>query len=225
MSDEVYTEFWNGQLLELVTSEEKTYYTQLIRKESELLIQRPVNKQNVPMLIENGMTVTVCFHDDKKGLCNFASQLHLQQNGKIAITKPSIDAIKVVQRRQFFRVKVMLDMDLTLPPAEDANPNAEEAEGENITVITHDISGGGAAFTTESKIVEIGDKVEGTLYLKTKDNQQKIVFKGNVVNVIKQSNNMYKNALQFIDMREGTRSHIVKFCIAKQIEIRNKIKE
>lgn len=67
MSNEAYTEFWNGQLLELVTSEGKTYYTQLIRNESELLIQRPVNKQNVPMLIENGMMVTVCFHDDKKG--------------------------------------------------------------------------------------------------------------------------------------------------------------
>ncbi|MFD1414976.1 flagellar brake protein [Oceanobacillus jeddahense] len=215
-----YTGFWDGQLLEIITSEEKTYFTQLIGNKSDMLIQRPVNKQNVPMLVENGMAVTICFYDDEKGLSKFNTQLHLHSNGKITIDKPSSDAIKVVQRREFFRVKAMEEMHLTLPAAEDTDENLEET----VKVTTHDISGGGVAFFSHSKIVEMDDEVTGLLYLKMKKDTQKIAFKGRVVNVVKQPNQMIKNAIQFIDMREGIRSRIVQFCITKQIEIRNKLK-
>ncbi|GIO23517.1 flagellar brake protein [Oceanobacillus sp. J11TS1] len=220
MSGKEFTEFWNGQLFEIITPAEKIYFTQIIRNESELLIQKPVNKQNVPMLIESDMMVTVYFHNDEKGLCKFESEIRYHSNGKISLEKPYMDAIEVVQRRKFFRVKVMEKMDLILPPAKDT----EETEGESITVTTHDISGGGVSFIAHSKKVEVGDEVTGVLYLKTKLDTQKIEFKGKVVNVIKQANKMYKNAIQFIDMREGKRSKILKYCISKQIEIRNKIK-
>lgn len=220
MNEQTYTEFWTGQMLELLTSDKKIYFTQLIRHETDLLIQRPANKQNVPMLIENDMDVTVYFHDDQKGLCSFGSRINRHDNGKIIMTKPARDSIKVVQRRQFFRVKAAVEMTLVLPPAEDSN---EEEEKLNVT--THDISGGGAAFLSESKILEEGDAVKGVLYLKTDSEQDKVEFKGKIVNVMKQHNQFYKTALQFIDMREGPRSKIVKFCIVKQIEFRNKVKE
>ncbi|WP_152655920.1 flagellar brake protein [Oceanobacillus sp. CFH 90083] len=219
-----YTEFWDGQLFEIMTSEEKIYFTQLIWNKSDMLIQPPVNKQNIPMSIENGMCVTVSFLDDERGVCKFDTKIYRHLNGRISLNKPDTSEIKVVQRRKFFRVKIMLDMDLTLPPAEGINENREEIEAENITVTTHDISGGGVAFFTNFKIVEIGDQVTGVLYLKEKSDTQKIAFKGKIVNVMKQQNKMFKNAIQFMDMREGTRSKIVQFCIRKQIEIRNKLK-
>lgn len=67
--------------------------------------------------------------------------------------------------------------------------------------------------------------MKGVLYLKTDTEQNKVEFKGKIVNVMKQHNQFYKTALQFINMREGARSKIVKFCIVKQIEFRNKVKE
>ncbi|GEN87763.1 flagellar brake protein [Oceanobacillus sojae] len=220
MNEQIYTEFWDGQMLEILTSDKKTYFTQLIRHETELLIQRPANKQNVPMLIENDMDVTVYFHDDEKGLCSFGSRINRHDNGKIIMTKPSRDSIKVVQRRQFFRVKAAVEMTLILPSAEGS-----DEEGDKLNVTTHDISGGGAAFLSDSQILEEGDAVKGVLYLKTDTEQNKVEFKGKIVNVMKQHNQFYKTALQFINMREGARSKIVKFCIVKQIEFRNKVKE
>lgn len=224
MKEKEYTGFWDGQLFEIINAEGKKYFTQLIRNESELIIQRPVNKQNVPMIIENGMPVTVYFYEDEKGLRKFDAIIHRQQNGKTSITKPDKDAIQVVQRRQFFRVKAMEDMQLTLPPAEASDEHSEENENETITVTTHDISGGGVAFLTRSQLVEFGDKVTGTLYLKTRKESQMVAFRGKIVNVMKQSNGMFKNAIEFIEMREGTRSKIIQFCISKQIEVRNKLK-
>lgn len=221
MNQQTYTEFWDGQMLEILTSDKKTYFTQLIRHETDLLIQRPANKQNVPMLVENDMDVTVYFHDDQKGLCSFGSRINRHDNGKIIMTKPSGDSIKVVQRRQFFRVKAAVEMTLVLPPAKDSN----EEEGDKLNITTHDISGGGAAFLSESKILEEGEAVKGILYLKTDTEQEKVEFKGKIVNVMKQHNQFYKTALQFMDMREGARSKIVKFCIVKQIEFRNKVRD
>ncbi|MFD1064992.1 flagellar brake protein [Oceanobacillus locisalsi] len=224
MNEKEYTGFWDGQLLEIINADEKMYFTQLIRNEAELMIQRPVNKQNVPMLIENGMRVTVCFYEEEKGLCQFEAAIHYQ-NGKTSITKPDKDRIKFVQRREFFRVKAMEKMQVTLLPAEETDVHLEENKKETVNVTTHDISGGGVAFLTRSKLAETGDKVTGILFLKTRQESQTITFHGKIVNVMKQPNGMMKHAIEFIEMREGIRSKIIQFCISKQIEIRNKLKE
>ena len=66
--------------------------------------------------------------------------------------------------------------------------------------------------------------VKGSLHLKTPDKQLKVEFNGRIVRVMKQENQIYRISLQFVDMNESIRSEIIRYCMYKQIELRNKIK-
>src|SRR5690625_1556490 len=134
MSENVYTEFWKGQLLELLTPNKETYFTQIIKHENDLLIQRPVNRKNLLMSIEDSTSVTVYFQDDMKGLCTFNSKIYEPKKGNIVIKKPSTDNVKKTQRRRFFRVQASVDLHLVLPPIKNAN------HPEKLSTVTHDIS-------------------------------------------------------------------------------------
>lgn len=215
--DSCEVEFWSGQLLELHTPDRDIYYTQLIHNKPNLLIQRPVNKKNLPITITDHMPITVYFHDDKLGLCTFNSTISLHQSNQTIIEKPSSDSIKKAQRRRFFRVQANIQTYLIL-----AQENKSK-EVEELAVLTHDISGGGISFLYPSKIFREGDFIKGSLHLKTSTDQQKISFDGRVVNVLKHESKFYKTSIEFIKMQESTRSEIIKFCIQKQIELRKKL--
>lgn len=218
MDKNVYTEFWNGQLIEIHSPNQEIFFTQLIQHEPELLIQRPVNQKNIPMIIEDGMSVTIYFHDDVRGLCTFDSSIHLLQNRKPFINKPPVNAIKEAQRRHFFRIQVAVETHLLLPSVENLD------QVEDLVAFTYDISGGGASFLFPRKLVEEGNIVKGILHLNFNTNQKKVAFSGRIVHVIKQQNKIYKTSLQFVEMNESIRKDIIQFCMFKQIELRNKLK-
>lgn len=213
-----HVDFWDGQLLELITADHDVFFTQIIQHKPNLLIQRPVNRKNEPLLIQKGMPLTVYFHEDSHGLCTFESSVIQYQNNKIEIRKPLINSIEKAQRRYFFRVLVALEMHLILPSSQHSN------EQKQISILTHDISGGGVSFLSRDKIVEMGDLVEGALFLKTTTERKMVAFKGKVVYAMKHHDQFYKIALQFVDMKESVRSEIIRFCLSKQIELRKKLK-
>ncbi|NEU30623.1 hypothetical protein GN156_07490 [bacterium LRH843] len=219
IEDKDFIEFWSGQLFELQTADRESFFTQIIKVETNFYIQQPVNKDNIQMpLTNNDIPITVYFHDDLRGLCTFESNIRLQRNRLAIINKPYQSSIKKAQRRRFFRVQVAVDLCLIHPSKEKSN------EIKNTIFLTHDISGGGFSFLCPYKVVEKGALVEGILQMKTKDFQKKVKFHGKIVNVIKQEGHFFRFSLEFIQMKESVRSYIIKFCMLKQIELRNKLK-
>lgn len=217
MSHSLADDFWVGQLLELETHDHKTYFTQILKTEQYLQIQRPKMQTGVPMTVDTGMNITVNFYDEQKGMSTFNSRLIQLPNGHLIIKKPNKDDIKKIQRRRFFRVDVATNMTLFISQADNSKEDLE------LNVYTHDLSGGGVSFLAENKTIEIGTTVTGVLFIKKNKAPLEISFKANVVNVMKQESHFYKISLQFIDMTEKEQSDIVGYCIYKQVENRNKL--
>ena len=212
-------EFWDGQFLELETSDNKLYFTQIVNKENELIIRHPVSKKNVPMSITNATFVDVYFYDDVQGMCTFESTIQGRSNQLAMMNMPSIDNIKKVQRRRYFRIQLALETYLTLQGDKQSKKPAK------LMRITYDISGGGLSFLSDDQIVAEEDIVEGKVVLQSQKTENVIEFTGRIVNVMKQENQMYRISLEFIDMKESIRSQIISFCMQKQIEIHKKLKD
>lgn len=215
MSTNKHADFWVEQALEIFIPTKGAFFTQIVNNDDDLLIQRPVNNKNVPLSVEDGMSVTVYFHNGMEGLYSFESKLHQLDKDKFSLKRPTDDNVEKAQRRRFFRVQVALNMNLLVASLEEKN------KVEKLTVMTYDISGGGVAFLTHTKIIEKDNVIKGIIHL---DEEKHIEFTGKVIHVIQQPNKIYRNSIEFMDMNEAVRSEIVQFCMFKQIELRNKVR-
>lgn len=211
------TTFWKGQQLEITIPNQEVYYTQIVESGPRLFIQRPQNRKNQPILFRNGEFVHIHFHGDNKMLYTFNSTLHHLAHKAFWLTPPSKEAITKAQRRRFFRVQVAIDIELILP-----SPNQKPDEVHRTS--TYDISGGGICFISEQKINEEGMVLKGTLSMNKKTTKQDIYFVARVVRTLKLSNGMFRNSLEFTEITENNRTTIIQFCMAKQIELRNKMR-
>lgn len=215
------TPFWQGQSFEIQTQDKKIFYTQFTgEKNGELYIQRPQDKRNMFMNISRGETVTVFFFDiEEQGLFTFKTKIYILPDGNHYVDKPDPEKVEKAQRRRFFRVKIGVPMqiDLTLPGQQGSQPSKVE-------LYTHNISGGGVAFLHPKKIADTGDTLSGTLSLKTPSFQSDVPFKAKVISIVKTEHDVFRVALEFKQMREAERADIIKFCMFKQVELRNKLK-
>lgn len=217
MEGSAIVEFWKGQLLELQTFEGVMYKTQITRQDhSRIYIQKPINRMNRYLSVTNHMSVTVYFHNEERALYSFDTQLNLQHN-QLSFQAPSVDRIKKAQRRRFFRVPVEVELNLNLKSIEHSEID------EFIKVTTKDISGGGLSFLCDFA-VETEKLIAGIMHLETNNSQNMIEFHGKVVNCAKLPGNLYKVSLEFVHMKESIRSDIIKYCLFKQVEARNKLK-
>lgn len=206
--------FWVNQLLEL-HHQNSVFSSQITKvEEDRLLIQQPVDKKNRFMKLTRNMPVTVYFFDDQRGLSKFESEI-IDYPRQIAIKRPTENSIEKVYRRNFFRVpaklKVYLDRNL-------------EANIEPALVFTENISGGGFAFPYPKEL-EQGVFISGKLQININELEEQIYFQAQVVASRPRKNKVYLIAVQFVDMSEAIRTKIIKYCIQKQIELRNKVKD
>lgn len=213
--------FWEGQSFEIQTEDKKIYYTQFTgEKQGDLFIERPQDNRNMLMNIVKGAPVVVFFFDiEEQALFTFKSKVYIQTDGQFYIEKPEIGKIEKAQRRRFFRVKIGVPLKLQLPGMTKPGEKAEAIE-----IYTHNISGGGVAFLHPKKIVDTGETISGILYLKTPNLQSDVSFKARVISIVKTEWDVYRVALEFKDMKEPERADIIKFCMFKQVELRNKLK-
>ncbi|WP_055107523.1 flagellar brake protein [Paenibacillus ihumii] len=217
MDESAKIEFWKGQLLELQTEEGVMYKTQIIYQvDNRLYIQKPINRMDRYLTVTGNKSVTVYFHSDERVLYSFDTIISLQHN-QLSFPAPLAERIKKAQRRRFFRVPVEVELNLNLMP--DENPNEDEL----IKVTTKDISGGGISFLCDFE-VGIEALIAGTMRLETNNSQNTIEFHGRVVNCIKLPDSNFKISLEFVQLKESTRSDIIKYCLFKQVEARNKLK-
>ncbi|WLV25585.1 PilZ domain-containing protein [Aciduricibacillus chroicocephali] len=212
------TPFWQGQSFEIQTEDKKIFYTQFAgEKNGELYIQRPQDKKNMYMNILRGVPVVVFFFDiEEEGLFTFKTNIYILPDGIAYLEKPDPEQIEKAQRRRFFRVKIGVPMTLELPD--------QKTSSNTIELFTHNISGGGVAFLHPKKITETGDKVSGILQLKTPNFQSDVRFDAKVISIVKTEHDVFRIALEFLKMKEPERADIIKFCMFKQVELRNKLK-
>lgn len=207
--------FWKGQLLEIQTKEGTIYKTQVSFQEHNFVyIQKPVHRLNRPMSITPLMEVVIFFYRDDRVLYSFDTQLRLKNN-RLFFLAPSADSIRKGQRRRYFRVPVELELNLDLQESKENTVVPKK-------VITRDISGGGLSFISPFKL-KVDEQVQGVLRLETNTYQNAISFKGRIVHCQKEQNS-YRISLEFIEMKESTRTDIIKYCLYKQLEARNKLK-
>lgn len=217
MEGSAKVEFWKGQMLELQTLEGVMYKTQIIHQDNNrLYIQKPINRMNRYMAVMNNMSVTVYFHNEERVLYSFDTQIYLRHN-RLSFHTPSVDRIKKAQRRRFFRVPVEVELNLNLKTIEHSD------EDEFVKMTTKDISGGGLSFLCDFA-VETEKLIAGIMHLETNNTQNTIEFHGKIVNCAKLQDNTYKISLEFVQMKESIRSDIIKYCLFKQVEARNKLK-
>lgn len=121
------------------------------------------------------------------------------------------------QRRRLFRVPVSIELKLCL----DASPVPPGSEPARLTTI--DISGGGLSFFWAYPL-KIACTFDGTVCLKTQNGQKLVPFTGTVVGCVKQPDQSYRISVQFVQITEAERSEVIRYCMLKQIEIRNKLR-
>ncbi|WP_083935511.1 flagellar brake protein [Paenibacillus ginsengihumi] len=122
-----------------------------------------------------------------------------------------------VQRRRLFRVPVSIELKLCL----DASPVSHDGEPARLTTL--DISGGGLSFLWAYPL-KIAHTFEGTACLKTQNGQRLVPFTGAVVGCVKQPDQSYRISVQFVQITEAERSEVIRYCMLKQIEMRNKLR-
>lgn len=212
-------EFWRGQSFEIQTDDKKIYFTQMNDDGEMLVIQRPADRDGRLMPLAKALPVTVFFFDvDQQGLFTFKSKLTAQSETEYLLEKPEQKKIEKAQRRRFFRVKIGVRMDISLPSK--SNPK----QTETYHLHTHDISGGGLSFLNPHKLAENGEMAAGKLFLKTDTYETEVPFHANVVSVAKTDRDVFRMALEFKDMKETERGALIKYCMFKQVELRNKMK-
>jgi|GEM_PF-1569510 len=213
--------FWEGQSFEIQTADKNIFYTQFTgEKQGDLFIERPQDSRNMLMNIAKGDPVVVFFFDiEEQALFTFKSKIYIQTDGQFYVEKPTPDKIEKAQRRRFFRVKIGVPLKLQLPSMSKPGENSETIE-----IYTHNISGGGAAFLHPKKIVDTGEIISGVLHLKTPNLQSDVPFKARIISIVKTEWDVYRVALEFKEMKEPERADIIKFCMFKQVELRNKLK-
>lgn len=210
-------DFWEGQYMEIHTVEGNIFSAQLIKNDNNglLYLTSPFHftfieeKDSV-----NGASVKIYFHDNKRGLCTFKTNIQKIRN-RLAIPFPKSDIIKKVENRKFFRVPAMVELSIKLQPSTFRN---------NDPLYTLDLSGGGLSFLCPYSI-EKGELIEGSLLLKTDNSKKDIAFNGKIVNVHKSPHGkQYKISIEFVDMKESVRTAIIQFCMLKQAQLRKKLR-
>jgi c-di-GMP-binding flagellar brake protein YcgR len=208
-------ELWTNQLLEVECEDGSKYTTQIVKIEhDEIYIQRPVSKhqESMPLLHGNGSCVSVYFYNDKKEPYMFDTVLTVK-NGKLVLTKPLPDGIKKVQRRNYFRVPARVEIEIHQP------------SGGIHKFVTEDLSGGGASFICPAPdLFHMNEEVTGVIRLEAKSEIINIPFIGKIANAKNILSGGRIFGVSITDIKEKHRSEIIRYCIRRQCEIRNKLK-
>jgi len=137
----------------------------------------------------------------------------------IVLSFPGEKKLVRVQRRQYVRIEVAVDVAIH-PKNKEFSP---------FTALTSDISAGGAAITLPRGIdgLKPGMVVEAWFVLPMKSGQYHYLkIPSKVVRVFQpEKTNIYRASLQFLELTQQERIHLIRFSFEKQLEMRQKENE
>jgi c-di-GMP-binding flagellar brake protein YcgR len=127
-------------------------------------------------------------------------------------------AIQRVQRRQDFRIKCLIPIELVgaLPNSPTSSPDASPAML-RLKTHTYDLSASGVAIRSETLIPD-GTLPEVRLSLPDGGPAMKILCRVTHCSVVPENPNMYHAGIQFIDINEKEKARIVRFVYRTQLK-------
>lgn len=130
----------------------------------------------------------------------------------IKIKRPHKDDMTKIQRRDFFRI--MIEVDIAVK-TEDSN---------KFVFKTDDISGGGASFIIDKKNqFDVGQLLHCWVTLPYRNSSiEHATFVGEVLRIKELETGRKLVMMKFTDISEQERQRIIRFLFAKQIELRDK---
>ncbi|MBU9714257.1 flagellar brake protein [Evansella tamaricis] len=201
--------------------ERKKYRSKLLDyQDNQLFIDYPVDEETKkPHFLFPGTELKVWFIGKDEAIYLFHTEVLGKLEKKIPmliIHDPGQQNYIRIQRRQYVRIDTAIDVaihsiDQSFPP---------------FTTITLDISGGGIA-TLIPKNNKLPDNTVVSLYFPLHFQTGDIYFiktKGKLIRIIEKQGQR-KGSFQFIDLTEGDRQKIVRYCYEKQLNLRKKVKQ
>lgn len=200
-----------------------------INDKCEVLLENGIYKSNIQEITEkyiaislpvsNGVYATpykgdmveiICYNNKK--VYSFISTVIGRKKDAISmilITKPNDEDIKRVQRRKNFRVELVEKIKykvLDRSQIKDEVENLKKHSNELLDAILLDISGGGLKIKTKEKS-KVGDVIFINMPLK----KEKIFLVSTCIRTVVEANGEYIYGLQFYDIDDKEREHIIAY--------------
>ncbi|AKG35433.1 flagellar brake protein [Paenibacillus durus] len=130
----------------------------------------------------------------------------------VRVHKPAKDEVLKIQRRSFLRVSAELELAV------------RTAAGIRFLVRTEDIGGGGTSFWTDVSVpLEVGDRLECWLLIPYRNgSNEHAYFEAEVVRMKELDNGRSVAMLKFVNILDGERQKIIRFCFERQFDFRNR---
>lgn len=132
----------------------------------------------------------------------------------LAIELPHEEKIKRIQRRNYVRVRTVVDLAI----------HSQNGEFGSFTTITADISGGGVSIVLpKDSYLKTGDKVIQWIVLPMQSKQiEYIKAEGEMIREIQSNHGVNTASIRFTTITNVERQKIIRFCFEKQREARSK---
>lgn len=200
-----------------ITGQKTEYKTRLADERGiELLLESPINTETGTtsyLEVDKNIRVEYIVKSGTRYFFESKIKKHVKTNMSfIIIEKPEIEQLKQIQRRNFFRIDI--DVELAVQKS-DLTRNVFRTE---------DIGGGGISFLARPRDSFVsGEVVDCWILLPHKNGSiEHANFKAEVVRVKEEERGYKIVMLSYTDIAEIERQRIIRFSFEKQIEFKEK---
>ncbi|KEO82190.1 flagellar brake protein [Tumebacillus flagellatus] len=170
-----------------------------------LVLDSPLGPKADPVFLSPGAKVLVGYSIADRALYLFESVVQGQGGEglqQLFVSRPRPEEIRKLQRRNFFRVPVQVDVVI------------QGEDGSNTVVAVSDLSGGGFSFKRRAPLLTVGQEAAGMIRLAR---GIELEFTAHVrrVEFLAQPN-LYLHGLQFTRILDAHRKRIVQYCLERQ---------
>lgn len=206
----------SGEKIELMIDSDSGYHRYFSRIEEVIddktfIITRPVGERNFAFLFEGQTLKVIYFREDSAYAFDAVVKEKMNQEEKLTATINAVSEIYKLQRRNYFRLAVMVPILLTF-----------ETGGKKVSkkLYTSDISGGGIRIASKDKIDE-GTAVEIEVFIPGAEGQ---IIKGRIVRCMRSEKdlNLFDIGIEFTEINPRIRQVIVRYVFSKQRELISK---
>jgi c-di-GMP-binding flagellar brake protein YcgR len=206
--------------------EEQEYRVRIVEiREDGYVVECPLGPKGYPVRVPVGESVGIGYVIEGAFYHFRTTVLQLIREGEetpplLVVQKPAKESIKKKQRRQYFRIPVMLDVTFV---AWDPEQTEQNLPSEEMTGMMIDLSGGGFSFRIKVQLPEKG-AIKGVLRLPLKKQLLEASFEGVIRRVTYMPKpGLYHCSVEFTNIRESDRDKVMRYCFARQLELKNKV--
>lgn len=177
--------------------------------DDRLLLEIPLAALGIPVQIPTGEVVRIGYVIEHRAFYTFSAVvLATTMQGELPeliVTRPTLEQIRKVQRRNFFRVPVMVEGVL--------RPTPEQT----LAVKIWDLSGGGFSFRAAKALFVVGQEILGVVQVPGAGD---VPFEAVVRRVVLVAEaNVALHGMEFKQLTEAGRNKIVKYCLDRQAKL------